>query len=103
MEDMKGTIILDDTTYKTNLTKKFALRKPYRPSGNKEVRAFIPGSIVDVKAVANTQVREGDLLLILEAMKMKNRIFSPINGKIKQVHIKTGDIVPKDALLVEFE
>jgi biotin carboxyl carrier protein len=43
------------------------------------------------------------MMLILEAMKMKNRIFSPINGKIKTVNVKIGDVVPKNELLVEFE
>jgi biotin carboxyl carrier protein len=103
MEELKGNIILDDTVYKTNLTKKFSLRKPYRAGTHKEVRAFIPGSIRDVLVKQGDIVKQGDMMLILEAMKMKNRIFSPINGKIKTVNVKIGDVVPKNELLVEFE
>lgn len=103
MNELKGTLVLDDTAYKTNFTKKFQLRKPYKPDTNKEIRAFIPGAIREVKATAGMQVKQGDILLILEAMKMKNRIFSPISGIIKSVYVKVNDIVPKNELLIEFE
>lgn len=103
MEELKGTIVLDDTAYKTNLTKKFAMRKPYSSGSGKEIRAFIPGVIREVKVTSGSNVKRGDLLLILEAMKMKNKIFSPIDATIKNVNVKTGDNVPKNELLVEFE
>lgn len=103
MDDLKGKIILDDTVYKTNFTKKYLMRKPYKKDEGKEIHAFIPGSIRDVKIKAGDKVNRGDLLLILEAMKMKNKIFSPIDGIIKKVNIKVGDVVPKNELLVEFE
>lgn len=103
MEELKGTIILDDTVYKTNLTKKYSLRKPYNSGNSKEIRAFIPGVIREVSFQSGDSIRQGEILLILEAMKMKNRIFSPINGKIKNLNVKVGDVVAKNELLVEFE
>ncbi|OGU58018.1 MAG: hypothetical protein A2X64_00335 [Ignavibacteria bacterium GWF2_33_9] len=103
MDELKGKIILDDTVYETNLTKKFALRQTYKPETGKEVRAFIPGVIRDVAVTTGSHVKKGDMLLILEAMKMKNRIFSPIDGKVLSVFPQVGDKVAKNQLLVEFE
>jgi biotin carboxyl carrier protein len=48
-------------------------------------------------------VERNDKLLILEAMKMKNIIYAPFDAKIKKVYVKEGEMVPKSALLIEFE
>jgi biotin carboxyl carrier protein len=65
------------------------------------VEAPMPGKILEVLIEENTQVKEGDPLLILEAMKMQNEISSPISGKIKKVFIKQNDTVLKDDMLIE--
>lgn len=67
-----------------------------------EVRAPMPGVILDVIAAENQDVEKGDPLLILEAMKMENMIKSPTSGKIKQIAISKGQSVEKNALLVQF-
>jgi biotin carboxyl carrier protein len=46
-------------------------------------------------------VKAGELLLILEAMKMKNRILSPRDGVVKKINVKTGNIVAKNLVLIE--
>jgi acetyl/propionyl-CoA carboxylase alpha subunit len=46
---------------------------------------------------------QGDVVLVLEAMKMANRIVMPFDGTIKAIHVKKGDIVPKNQLMVEIE
>jgi biotin carboxyl carrier protein len=48
-------------------------------------------------------VKKGELLLILDAMKMQNRLKSPVDGKIKSIVAKQGDRVPKGAMLIELE
>ena len=103
MDELKGKIVLDDAVYETNLTKKYALRQAYKPETNKEVRAFIPGVIREIAVKQGDKVKKGDFLLILEAMKMKNRIFSPIDGKILAVFPDVEDKVAKNQLLIEFE
>lgn len=65
------------------------------------VEAPMPGKILEVLIEENTQVKEGDPLLILEAMKMQNEISSPVSGKIKKVFIKQNDTVLKDDMLIE--
>lgn len=94
---------LDDITYQTNLTGKFKGRKVYEPDDPKKVIAFIPGKIRKVNVKKKSKVKEGEALLILEAMKMNNIIFSPMRGTIKEVYVTIGMSVSKGTLLVEFK
>ena len=96
-------IIIDDTEYVTSLTNKYLKRKKYVAQNPKELNAFIPGIICNIYVKTGQQVKEGDMLLILEAMKMKNSVTAHIDGTIKNIHVKTGDMVAKNQLLLEFE
>lgn len=95
--------IIDDTEYTTRHTGKYEQRKPYTPPNPKHVPAFIPGVIQEVFVKPGQQVRWGDRLLVLEAMKMKNDVTADIDGTIKTVNVKKGDRVMKKHLLIEFE
>ena len=68
-----------------------------------EVKAPMPGIILEMKAQPGDKVNKGDTLLILEAMKMENAILSPKDGVVKSVWSETGDTVDKNKLLVELE
>lgn len=104
MDDLEfQDFVVGQTTYKTKLNKKFENRKKWEPPNEKKVIAFIPGTIRDVLVKKGSRVKEGDELLILEAMKMKNRVLAPLDGKIKTVSVKTDDKVSRGALLIEFE
>ena len=92
---------VDYFKYRTKLTKKFEERKSYKEKDPRIVQAYIPGTIRKVSVKDGDEVKKGDLLLILEAMKMKNRIISPIDGFVKEVKVKSGKIVPKLTVLVE--
>lgn len=92
---------VDFTEYKTNLTRKFSLRKAYTPPNSKMIVAFIPGTIKKIYVKEGDKVNPGDKLLILEAMKMKNDLVSPIKGKVKKIHVKSEDKVANKQLLVE--
>lgn len=67
------------------------------------IEAPMPGLILAVHVSAGDPVREGDPLLILEAMKMENVILSPRDGVIRAVAVQQGAAVDKKSLLVEFE
>ncbi len=95
--------MVGETTYKTTLNNKFKNRKKWEPPNEKKVIAFIPGTIREIYVKKGSRVKEGDELLILEAMKMKNRVLAPFDGKIKAVNVKTDDKVPRGVSLVEFE
>lgn len=96
-------LIIDDSSYSTRFTKKFESRKVYEGEKNNEVRAFIPGTIREIYVKQGDLVKKGDKLLVLEAMKMKNRIFSPINGKVKKIYVKSEQRVAKKDMLIELE
>jgi len=94
---------LDDITYATILTDKFKAKKPFQEPNPKKIVAFIPGKIKKVYVKKRSKVKEGEILLVLEAMKMNNSIFSPMKGTIKEVYVTAGLSVSKGALLVEFK
>jgi len=69
-------------------------------AGGEKVTSPMPGAILDVKVQAGQQVRNGDLLVILEAMKMENEILAPVDGKVLQVAVSKGTSVNTDDVLV---
>ena len=89
--------------YKTKLTYKFRNRKKWIPPDKNKILSVIPGTILEVLVKENEKKREGETILILEAMKMANRITMPFDGVIKTIHVKEGDTVPKNHLMVEIE
>jgi biotin carboxyl carrier protein len=66
------------------------------------IKAPMPGLILDLKVKTGDAVKAGDQLIILEAMKMENIIKSPGEGTVKNVKVKKGDSVEKGQVLVEF-
>jgi biotin carboxyl carrier protein len=71
------------------------------PAGGEEmVSAPMPGTILDIKVTEGQAVKAGDILLILEAMKMENEIVSPKDGTVKGIHTSKGTSVSSgDALI----
>lgn len=63
----------------------------------------MPGKILNVMASIGEQVDKGQTLLILEAMKMENRICSPVDGIVSAIHYEVGDQVNQGAILIEIE
>ncbi|MEW8979958.1 MAG: biotin/lipoyl-containing protein [Symbiobacterium sp.] len=64
------------------------------------VCAPLPGMVVEVKVAVGQQVREGDVVAVLEAMKMENDITSPYSGTVKQVLVEKGASVGMNDPLV---
>jgi glutaconyl-CoA/methylmalonyl-CoA decarboxylase subunit gamma len=94
-------LVVDDAVYETHLNRMHTNRKPYTPINPKLVRSFMPGNIQEVFVAEGDAVEEGSRLCILEAMKMKNVIVAPMDGKVKKIPVKVGDKVPKNFVLVE--
>lgn len=89
--------------YKTLLTKKYQNRKPWVNPNAFEIQSFIPGTILQVMVKEGDVVKEGEALLILEAMKMQNRIEMPFTARIKKINVEVGVRIPKDTLMIELE
>lgn len=69
----------------------------------KQLKAPMPGLILEINVEEGQTVNENDNLLILTAMKMENSLLSPRDGVIKSIAINVGDSVIKGDLLIEFE
>ena len=89
--------------YKTKLTNKFRNRKKWSPPNKNHVLAVIPGTILEIHVKEGQKKKEGDILLILEAMKMANKIVMPFNGTVKAIKVNVGDVVTKNHVMVELE
>ncbi len=72
-------------------------------SGPAKVSAPMPGKIVRVSATPGQEVKAGECLVVMEAMKMENEIRSPRAGRIRDVVVKEGQAVESGALLLLVE
>lgn len=70
------------------------------PVGASAIKAPMPGTIVSVKVKAGDMVKTGDVVCILEAMKMENEIMAPSDGKVVSVNVNQGDSVNTGDALV---
>ena len=92
---------LENGVFETRLTKKFALRKPYERIDPRVIKAVIPGVVAEINVKAGAPVKQSDTLMILEAMKMLNRIMAPMDGKIRLIRVAQGEKVAKGQVLIE--
>lgn len=72
---------------------------PATPTGGETVAAPMPGTILDIRCSAGQQVQAGDILFILEAMKMENEICAPHDGTVGSVCVQKGASVQTGAAL----
>ncbi len=70
------------------------------PAGANAVTAPMPGNILDIKVSAGQSVKSGEVLVILEAMKMENEILAPCDGTISAVNTTKGSTVNTGDVLV---
>lgn len=68
-----------------------------------EIKAPMPGEIIEIFVSEGDDVEEFQELLILEAMKMENVISSKHNGKVKEILVKVGDAVATNQVLIILE
>lgn len=67
------------------------------------LRSPLPGTIVDIPAEVGKEVKEGDVLVVLEAMKMNNNLTAEKDGKVKAILVSEGEAVKENTPLVTFE
>lgn len=70
------------------------------PGAGAKVEAPLPGTITDIKVTVGQQVKKGDVVLVLEAMKMQNNIEADCDGQVTSILVKQGDSVMEGAALV---
>ncbi len=102
-DDKLGYLNIDTSLYKTRISEKFQKRKPYKPADPKIILSFIPGTVLEIFIHVGQSVRKGDILMILDAMKMQNKLKCIMDGKVKSIVVKKGDKVSKGTVLMELE
>jgi biotin carboxyl carrier protein len=97
------SLIIDGERYRTFHNRKFAVRKNWVKPDEKSVISFIPCTIIKVFAREGQSVKRNDEMAVIEAMKMQNTIYFPMDGRVRRVNIKTGDKIPKGFVMIEYE
>ena len=72
---------------------------PVVAEGGTQIKSPMPGTILKVNASQGQKVNEGDVLFILEAMKMENEIVASVSGTVSQILVTKGQTVETDAVL----
>lgn len=72
-------------------------------AGVSAVKAPLPGTVNDIKVSVGQEVKKGDTIVVLEAMKMENNIDADRDGKIAEIRVSKGDTVMEGAVLVTIE
>ncbi|MDP2719286.1 MAG: biotin/lipoyl-containing protein [Dehalococcoidia bacterium] len=63
----------------------------------------IAGKIVSINSSVGAQVKEGDVICILESMKMENPVLSPVAGKVTEINLAVGQAVKSGDVLAKIE
>ncbi|WP_319272894.1 biotin/lipoyl-containing protein [uncultured Draconibacterium sp.] len=93
-------LVVQGAVYKTTFTKKFENRVNYVSPDPNELYSFIPGTIIDLFVKTKQKVKEGETLLLLEAMKMENQVRMPFDGEIVKINVKKGEVIPNRHLMI---
>ncbi len=80
-----------------------SLKKGGGFAANKELRAGMPGKIIEIFAVQGTCIKANQPLLIMEAMKMENEMRASQDVVVKEICVKQGDSVEAGTILMKFE
>lgn len=92
----KPSAIPTSTTYKSSTQNTSA-------TNNKttSIKAPLPGTISAISTKVGSQVKRGDCLVVMEAMKMENNIVASVDGQVKAIHVTVGQSVSQDDPLVD--
>tara|TARA_B110000967_G_scaffold202285_1_gene240866 strand:- start:1905 stop:2309 length:405 start_codon:yes stop_codon:yes gene_type:complete len=96
VEDRKFEITTNNLKNKKNRVK----RRKKKVNSDGVISSTIPGKIIVINNIIGDIVKEGDVILILEAMKMQNEITAPISGKIIEINCTTGGNIEANMPLV---
>ncbi|MGD2034184.1 MAG: acetyl-CoA carboxylase biotin carboxyl carrier protein subunit [Bacteroidales bacterium] len=105
----KYTVLLNGVSYNFSIETPISYKRKKYLDKNKSktkvelVGAPMPGKIVDIMVDTGAKVKEGEAILILEAMKMQNEIIAPVSGVVKKIFVRQDNVVNKEDVLIEIE
>jgi 3-methylcrotonyl-CoA carboxylase alpha subunit len=94
-------VMLADGNYRLSLVDPLAPRAADDAEGGR-LTAPMPGKVTEVRVESGARVRRGEILMVLEAMKMEHAIVAPADGRIANVNFAAGDAVEEGADLIDF-
>lgn len=98
--DIENIQAKEESKVKTNSEPKKEAKTSSSASDADSVKSPMPGTILSVNVTKGDKVNKGQVLLVLEAMKMENEIISPKDGVVESVNVNKGENVESGALLV---
>ena len=96
-------VFLDGRTYVVDEDRGATTRRPHTTDDQMAFAAPMPATVIAIKVKPGDTVREGDLLIMLEAMKMELPIKAPRDGRIKSIDCREHELVQPGVALLEFE
>lgn len=103
----KDTVAVPPVAHKTaapaSAQPKVAAPQPAAAGGASSIKAPLPGTILSINVKAGDPVKRGDVLIVMEAMKMENNIMANKDGQVKAIHVTTGQTVTQDDPLIDLE
>ncbi len=108
LENATFDVMLKGHNFLAQRSDYLAVDKKYVSKGNQnqgfaEVKSPMPGKIVKIKVSENDSISQGDILLIVESMKMENNILAPGDGTITGVYCSEGDLIDSSKTLIRIE
>jgi len=94
-------LVIQGGVYLTKYSRKFEERVAWEAPDENKLYSFIPGTIIDIYVKPKQKVKEGETLLLLEAMKMQNQVRMPFDGEIVQIYVKKNEVIPNRYLMIE--
>ncbi|MBT3382584.1 MAG: acetyl-CoA carboxylase biotin carboxyl carrier protein subunit [Prolixibacteraceae bacterium] len=96
-------LIVQGAVYKTTFTRKFEERINWEAPNENLIHSFLPGTIIDIFIKTGEKVKEGETILLLEAMKMQNQVRMPFDGEIVKIYIRKDEVISKNHLMLEIK
>jgi len=97
------TLVVQGAVYHTNYTWKFENRVNWEAPNPNNIFSFIPGTVIDIFVKPKEKVKEGQTLLLLEAMKMQNQVRMPFDGQIVKILVKKDQVIPRKYLMLQIK
>ena len=76
---------------------------PAAPAGGETVNSPMPGTILSINVSNGSAVKKGDVLLLIEAMKLENEVNSPVEGEVTEIVVSKGQNVTNKQLLMKIK
>jgi acetyl/propionyl-CoA carboxylase alpha subunit len=96
-------VFIDGETFTIDVAPADQARPRRRASGNEGLAAPMPATVIKVLVEPGAEVHRGDVLLLLEAMKMELPVRAPRDGRVKALHCRPGELVQPGTALVDLE